>query len=54
MRAPLDGFSGLHSGRVVKVGEGKAKVNFDDFDSEDVEISFIKPWSKTEVEVCFV
>ena len=44
----------MYSGRVVKVGERTAKINFDDFDSEDVQIGFIKPWSKMEVEVCFV
>ena len=52
MRAPLDGYAGMHSGRVVKVGQGTVKIKFDDFDSEDVEISCIKPWSKAAVEVC--
>ena len=52
MRAPLDGYAGMHSGRVVKVGQGTVKIKFGEFDLEDVEISCIKPWSKAAVEVC--
>ena len=50
--APVGGYTGMHSGRVVKVGQGTVKIKLDDFDSEDVEISCIKPWSKAAVEVC--
>ena len=50
--APVGGYAGMHSGRVVKVGQGTVKIKFGEFDLEDVEISCIKPWSKAAVEVC--